>query len=277
MFRIDAHQHFWHYNPVRDAWISDDMQVLRQDFLPHQLQPLLAEANMDGCVAVQADQSEAETRFLLQLAAENDFIKGVVGWVDLQADNVSERLDYFSEFEKLKGFRHLVQSEPDDAFMLRPQFQRGIALLEQYGFTYDVLIYPKHLAYAEQLITRCPYQNFIIDHLAKPNIRAGEIEVWKKGLEKLAQHPNVYCKVSGLVTEAHWSGWKPEDFTPYLDVVTEAFGTSRLVYGSDWPVCLLAANYKAQLAVVEKYFETFSATEQALVIGNNAEQFYRLE
>lgn len=276
MFRIDAHQHFWQFDAVRDAWITEDMQVLRQDFLPQHLQPLLAQAGMDGCVAVQADQSETETSFLLQLAAENDFIKGVVGWVDLQAENVEERLEYYSQFPKLKGFRHIVQGEQDDAFMLRPSFQQGIRLLQQFGFTYDILIYPKHLPYAIELVARFPQQKFIVDHLAKPHIKRGEISFWKQEIEHLAQHPNVCCKVSGLVTEADWKGWKGNDFAPYLDVVTAAFGTHRLVYGSDWPVCLLAARYEEQLNIVQKHFETFSEAEQARIFGGNAQQFYAL-
>lgn len=276
MFCIDAHQHFWQYNAARDGWIGDDMQVLQQHFLPHHLQPLLQQAGVQGCVAVQADQSERETHFLLQLAAENDFIKGVVGWVDLQAPNVEARLAYFAQFATLKGFRHIVQAEPDDAFMLQPEFRHGISFLQQFGFTYDILIYPRHLKYAAELAALFPYQKFMVDHLAKPNIKNGAIEGWKRDLKHLAQHPNVHCKVSGLVTESNWKSWQQADFTPYLDAAAEAFGMHRLVYGSDWPVCLLAASYGQQLQLVQKHFETFSAPEQAQLFGGNAQAFYNL-
>ena len=274
--RIDAHQHFWKFNPVRDSWIGDDMQVLKQNFLPEHLQPLLQQWGIDGCVAVQADQSEVETHFLLNLAASNDFIKGVVGWIDLQAENLEERLQYFAQFGKLKGFRHIVQAEKDELFMLRPSFMRGIALLQQFHFTYDILIYPHQLQAATTLAAQFPEQKFVLDHMAKPPIKMGAIEDWKRDLKHLAQHPNVYCKVSGLVTEGDWQRWKENDFTPYLQVATEAFGTNRLMYGSDWPVCLVAATYEQQLGIVQKHFETFSETEQAQVFGGNAQQFYRL-
>lgn len=274
--RIDAHQHFWKFNPVRDSWIGDDMQVLQQNFLPEHLQPLLQQWGIDGCVAVQADQSEEETHFLLNLAASNDFIKGVVGWVDLQAENLEERLQYFAQFGKLKGFRHIVQAEKDERFMLRPSFMRGIALLQQFHFTYDILIYPHQLQAATALAAQFPDQPFVLDHMAKPLIKMGAIEDWKRDLKHLAQHPNVYCKVSGLVTEGDWQRWKEDDFIPYLNVATEAFGTNRLMYGSDWPVCLVAATYEQQLGIVQKHFETFSETEQTQVFGGNAQQFYRL-
>lgn len=274
--RIDAHQHFWKYNSQRDSWITDDMRVLRADFLPHHLAPLLQQEGFDGCVAVQADQSEEETAFLLQLAEENSFIKGVVGWVDLQSSKVEERLGHFAQAKKLKGLRHIVQAEADEQFMLRPAFMHGISLLQTFNFTYDILIYPAQLPSAEKLVAAFPHQKFIVDHLAKPIIKSGEVETWEKDLRRLAQHQNVYCKISGMVTEADWQHWNQAHFTPYLDVVTEAFGTHRLVYGSDWPVCLLAATYKQQLGIVQKYFQTFSAFEQAQIFGGNAQQFYQL-
>lgn len=274
--RIDAHQHFWNFDPVRDSWIGDDMRLLQQDFLPEHLKPLLEQHSFDGCIAVQADQSEKETHFLLALAEENDFIKGVVGWVDLQCEKLEERLHYFAQFSKLKGFRHIVQGERDEQFMLRPTFVRGIGLLQQFNFTYDILIYPNQLQAATALVAQFPQQPFILDHIAKPPIKKRAIEGWKRDLKHLAQHPNVNCKVSGLVTEGDWQHWKQEDFTPYLDVATEAFGTNRLLYGSDWPVCLIAATYEQQLSIVQKHFETFSATERAQVFGGNAQQFYRL-
>lgn len=276
MFRIDAHQHFWQFDPERDSWMGDDMKVLQQDFMPAQLQPLLQESGMDGCVAVQADQSEEESDFLLKLAANFDFIKGVVGWVDLKDEVLEKRLDAYSRFPKMKGFRHILQSEPDDAFMLQPQFQKGISLLHPYHFTYDLLVYPKHLKNVLKLVTLFPHQMFVIDHLAKPNIRMGKIKEWADDMRRIAHQPNVYCKVSGMVTEGDWKYWKKEDFDPYLDTIVQAFGTHRLMYGSDWPVCLVAATYKQQLSIVQKYFETFSASEQAQIFGGNAVQFYHL-
>lgn len=274
--RIDAHQHFWKYNPRRDSWITNNMHVLQRDFLPHHLEPLLQQQGFDGCVAVQADQSEKETDFLLQLADESPFIKGVVGWVDLQSSGIEERLHFFSQYKKLKGFRHIVQGEADEQFMQRPAYMHGISLLQAFNFTYDILIYPHQLPSAEKLVASFPYQKFIVDHLAKPHIKTGEIETWKRDLRRLAQHPNVYCKVSGLVTEAHWQQWQQHHFTPYLDVVKEAFGTHRLVYGSDWPVCLLSATYEQQLSIVQNHFQNFSETEQAQIFGGNAQQFYQL-
>jgi L-fuconolactonase len=276
MARIDAHQHFWKFDAVRDAWITDDMSVIRRDFLPADLAPILQRHGLDGCVAVQASQSEQETGFLLQLAAEHDFIRGVVGWVDLQAPDVAERLAHFRQFERLKGFRHVLQGEADRALMLRPAFQRGIAALGAAGFTYDVLIFPDQLGYAAALAAAHPQQPFVLDHLAKPYIKRGEIEGWQRDLRALAAHDNVCCKVSGLVTEADWQGWQPADFRPYLDAAFEAFGPGRLLYGSDWPVVNVAGGYDRALALLEDYLGSFSADEQQQFWGDNAARFYRL-
>ncbi len=276
MRKIDSHQHFWKYHPVKDAWITDDMNVIQRDFMPQDLLPLLQENNIDGCVAVQADQSEAETEFLLQLAAENDFIKGVVGWVDLRAENLEERLNYFSKYPKLKGFRHIVQGEPEDDFLIKADFCKGIVRLEKYNFTYDILIFPKHLPYALELAKRFPNQKFVIDHLAKPDFKQTDFSVWEKGIRAIAQCDNVYSKVSGLVTEAHWKHWKAADFTYCLDVVIEAFGLGRLMYGSDWPVSLLAASYQEAIGIVKQYFASFSKEDQEQFWGRNAIHFYHL-
>ncbi|NTS41369.1 amidohydrolase family protein [Flavisolibacter sp. BT320] len=273
---IDAHQHFWNYNPERDAWITPEMGAIRRDFLPADLSPVLMENSVESCIAVQAEQSEAETHFLLQLAEKENFIKGVVGWVDLQSPTVEERLAYFSQFQKLKGFRHILQGEAKRDLMLTPAFQNGIRHLQQYNFTYDILIYPDQLAFTETLVASFPEQKFIIDHLAKPVIKNGELEEWRKGMLALANYPNVFCKVSGMVTEADWSTWKKEDFRPYLDVVTELFTTSRLLFGSDWPVCLVAASYKDVLYIVQDYFSNFPVAEQKQVFAENAERFYNL-
>ena len=206
--KIDSHQHFWKYHPVKDAWINEDMKVIQRDFLPADLLPLLEAKYIDGCVSVQADQSEEETHFLLQLAKENDFIKGVVGWIDLRAENLEARLEYFSQYKKLKGFRHIVQGEPEVDFLLREDFCTGISKLAKYNFTYDLLIFPKHLPYATALVKRFPQQSFVIDHLAKPDFKQIDFAVWEKEIREIAACPNVMCKVSGLVTEADWNNWK---------------------------------------------------------------------
>lgn len=272
---IDAHQHFWHYNSEKHSWIDDEMAVIRKNFLPKDLQPIYTENNVQGCVAVQADQTETETNFLIDLANQNNFIKGVVGWVDLRADNIEERLTYYKQHAIVKGFRHVLQSE-EPAFMLQPHFLRGIAALKQFDFRYDILIFPKHLQAAIELVKQNPNQLFIIDHIAKPYIKAGLIDEWKKDMQAISQFENVYCKVSGMVTEADYKNWKAENFTPYLDTVVEAFGTKRILFGSDWPVCLVAASYNKMKAIVANYFSGFSISEQSNFFSNNAQQFYKL-
>lgn len=276
MIRIDSHQHFWKYHPVKDRWINEDMKVLQRDFLPSQLQPLLQQSNINGCIAVQADQSDEETQFLVSLTQENSFIKGVVGWVNLQADNIEEQLLQYQQSPIIKGFRHILQGETQRDLMLQSAFKRGISDLQKYKYTYDILIYPDQLPYASQLAAEFPQQKFVIDHLAKPRIKEREMEPWKTNIQAIARHPNVYCKLSGLVTEADWKSWKTDDFTPYLDAVVNAFGTHRIMYGSDWPVCLLAASYAEVLDIVEDYFSHFSITEKEAIFGANAARFYNL-
>lgn len=272
---IDAHQHFWHYHPDTHGWINDDMAVIRKDFLPSDLLPVLEENGVEGTVAVQADQTDKETEFLLSLAAVHDLIRGVVGWVDLRAADISERLAAYTSQKKLKGFRHILQGE-EPAFMLQPSFQNGISALKEFGYTYDILIYPKHLESAKELVKRNPDQPFVIDHIAKPNIKDGLVDEWKKGMQQLACFPNVYCKLSGMVTEADWKNWTKKDLLPYLDAVTEAFGTGRLLYGSDWPVCLVAASYEAMMQPVKEYFSSFTQSEQQQVFALNTISFYHL-
>lgn len=274
--KIDSHQHFWKYNPVKDAWITEEMKVIQKDFLPTDLKPLLIENQVDGCVAVQADQSENETRFLLDLAKDNDFIKGIVGWVDLCAENIDERLEYFCKYKKLKGFRHIIQAEADLDFMLSERFLNGISKLEKFKFTYDILIFPKHLENAVKLVERFPNQNFVIDHLAKPDFKNKEFGEWEKGIKAIAKYPNVMCKVSGLVTEADWNNWTATDFTYCLDVVTEAFGIDRLMFGSDWPVSLLAASYADSCDIAEQYFSKFPKGDQDKFWSKNTINFYQL-
>lgn len=274
---VDAHQHFWKYDAARDAWITDEMSALRRDFLPEEYERECHANGIDGSIAVQVDQSEAETHFLLDLADRRKRILGVVGWVDLRSPRIEEKLRFFSQFEKLRGFRHIAQSEPDDRFLVGSEFVRGIAQLKEFGFVYEILIYPKQLPAAMELASRFPEQRFVVDHLAKPLIKAGAREPWAGYMRAMAKNPNVFCKVSGMVTEADWLRWKPEDLRPYLDVVFEAFGPERLMYGSDWPVCLLAAKYGEVLKVVEKYVEAQASEYKQRILGGNAIQFYGLK
>ena len=275
MQRIDSHQHFWKFDPVRDAWISDDMALIQRDFYPADLAPVLAANGIDACVAVQASQSEAETDFLIEMASQNSFVKGVIGWVDLQADNLGERLQYYKKRSIVKGFRHILQAEPGE-FMLGEKFMRGISQLQSYGFTYDVLITYKQLSYAEKLIAAFPNQKFVVDHLAKPAIKAQEIEPWATNIMAIAQHKNVLCKVSGFCTEAVWANWQPADIKPYLDVAFAAFGIDRLMFGSDWPVCLVAGGYSKSIEFLQHYTEAFPRAEQDKFWGGNAALFYNL-
>jgi L-fuconolactonase len=275
--RIDAHQHFWKFDPARDTWITDAMSVLKRDFLPEELNREGRANSIDGTIAVQASQSEEETQFLLDLAKRYPGIAGVVGWVDLTSPRVAERLQFFSQFEKLCGFRHIVQSEPDDRFLLRRDFMDGISHLREFAFTYDLLIYPKQLPAAIELVAKFPEQRFVIDHLAKPRIKIGHTAAWAAHIREIAQAPNVSCKLSGMVTEAHWNHWRPQDFEPYLDIVCEAFGPERLMFGSDWPVCLLAASYRQVVQILEEYLKSYPTSVQEEVFGGNAAQFYCLK
>jgi L-fuconolactonase len=269
--RIDAHQHYWRFDPRRDGWITDEMALLRRDFLPGDAVQLL-----DGAIAVQAAQSTGETDFLLRLAATHPFIRGVVGWVDLGAPDLDVQLGQWRNAPRLKGFRHIAQGEPDE-FLVRPEIVRGIATLGQHGYSYDILIYPRQLAAAEQLVRECPGVGFVLDHCAKPAIASGEITAWRRGIERLARHPNVCCKVSGLVTEADWQGWTDGDIYPYLDAVVDAFGADRLMFGSDWPVCLVAAAYHRVVEMVEHWAARLTSVERAMLFGGTASRVYRLE
>ena len=274
--RIDSHQHFWNYHPSRQVWINDDMPGLKKDFSPQDLEIELKKCNLNGCVAVQANQAEEENNYLLHLAANYSFIKGIVGWVDLQSNAIDERLAYYKQYEKIKGFRHVIHDEPDIDFMLRPAFMNGIKELKKFGFTYDLLIYSHHLPNTIKLIKKNQEQLFVIDHLAKPAIKNNEFAYWKQQLSKVAAFPNVYCKISGMVTEARWYHWKKDDFTIYLNALVELFGTNRIMFGSDWPVCLLSASYEDMYGIVNDYFSTFSKEEQDNFFGLNAKRFYQL-
>ncbi len=274
---IDSHQHFWIYDPARHAWIDDTMTALKRDFLTGELAVQLQANDFDASIAVQADQSELETLFLLELGKNTRRIAGVVGWIDMASSRVEERLEFFSQFEKLRGFRHVAQAEPDDRFLMRSDFTHGISRLREFGFTYDILIYPKQLPAAIDLVAKFGDQRFVIDHLAKPEIKAKSITEWAAGMGEIARNPNVYCKLSGLVTEADWHHWARSDFEPYLDVVFEAFGVDRLMFGSDWPVCLLAASYKQVKDLLEDYVSRKAPAAKEKIFGANAIRFYDLK
>jgi L-fuconolactonase len=275
--KIDAHQHFWHYNPAAHIWMTDAMSGLKRDFLPEDFKPLLEGLRFEGCIAVQACQNLEETRWLLELAEASDFIRGVVGWVDLCSPAVVDQLEQFAAHNRFVGVRHIVQDEADDNFMLRDDFRRGIARLAGFGLTYDVLIFPRQLPAAIRLVQEFPQQPFVLDHIAKPPIAAGTLARWEDGVRELARLPNICCKLSGMVTEARWTEWRPADFRPYLDVVFEAFGPDRLMIGSDWPVCTLAGGFEAAMGIVINYIGQFPPAVQAGILGGNCARFYALE
>jgi L-fuconolactonase len=275
--RIDTHQHFWKYNPTEYSWITDQMKVLKRDFLPGDLLQELKGIGFDGSVAVQARQSIEETRWLLDIAGKNEFVKGVVGWIDLRSEDCENQLKEFVINRKFAGVRHVLQDEPDDRFMLSEPFLKGISRLGKYNLVYEILILPKHLPYAEELVRRFPEQQFVLDHIAKPFIKKGTITPWKDDIHKLARHPNVSCKISGMVTEANWLSWKKEDFLPYLDVVMDAFGPSRLMIGSDWPVCTVSSSYKVTMKLVIDYLLSLNQANRDLILGLNAVRIYKLQ
>ena len=252
------------------------MAFIQRTFLPEDLKPILRESNIDGTIVVQSDQSKEENIFQLANALQHDFVKGVVGWVDFQDEALEEKLIYYQEFKKMKGFRHILQGEQQRDFMLRPDFKRGIGKLKRFGYTYDILIFPDQLNHTVEFVRNFPDQPFVLDHLAKPYIKDQKIDEWRNDIKKLASLENVFCKISGMVTEAHWQNWTKEDFLPYLEVAVEAFGTSRLMYGSDWPVCLVAASYRQVFNLVQEFFSRFSQDEQDLIFGKNAVRFYNL-
>lgn len=275
--RIDAHQHFWRYNEVDYGWIGAGMEVLKCDRLPADLDPLLQAAQLDGAVAVQARSTLEETAWLLQLADQSSIIKGVVGWIDLCSPAARAQLQRFSQYPRFCGVRHIVQSEPDDRFMLRDDFLRGIALLGEFNLAYDILIFPRHLPIGYELAARFPDQTFVLDHIAKPLIKDHVIEPWAADLRRLASLPNVYCKISGLLTEADWQQWSLADFQPYLDVVFDVFTPQRIMFGSDWPVCTLADDYAAVTKLIEDYMRSLSAKDLIEVWGSTAERAYQLK
>lgn len=272
--RIDSHQHFWRYDPSQYAWITDAMGGLRRDCLPDELAPLLQAAGFDGSVAVQARQTLEETAWLLELAERHPRVQGVVGWFDLSSAELPAQLERYSAHPKLVGARHVLQDEPDDRFMLRPEFRRGMALVGEHELAYDLLLFPRHLEPAVALVDEFEDQLFVLDHIAKPAIRERVLSPWKEHLQRLAERPNVFCKLSGMVTEARWNEWRPGDFRPYLDVVLEAFGPERLMIGSDWPVCTLAGDYASTMGLVLDFVSELSEDARAGILGVNCARFY---
>ncbi len=274
--KIDAHQHFWYYSPLSHGWIDDSMDAIRRDFLPDDLYPVLQNSDIDFCIAVQAEQSENETKFLISLSQKYHWIKAVIGWVDLNADNIDAQLNYYKQYQVVKGFRHILQAEEPD-FMLAESFLKGIASLQKHQYCYELLIYPKHLKAALELVKQFPKMRFMIDHIAKPLIKTYQINEWRKGISDLANCPNVYCKLSGMVSEADWKYWKRSDFEPYIDTVKTVFGVDRIVFGSDWPVCLLAASYDEVIDIVQNYFKDYSDSDRDKIFGLNAIEFYQIK
>ncbi len=274
---IDAHHHLWSYKSSDFAWITSDMSVIARDFLPNHLHAELQRAHVDGTVAVQAIQTVEETEWLLSLARECSYLRGVVGWAPICSASFPTFLDRFKHQKKLKGLRHVIQDEPDDNFILRSDFNRGISAMAGSGLVYDILIFAKHLPAAIQFVDRQPNQVFVLDHIAKPPIKAAILEPWRSHIRQLAERKNVFCKISGVVTEANWSEWRVEDLQPYVDVILEAFGPERLMAGSDWPVCLLATTYSNWFATLHKILHSLSASEKENIFGNVASYVYHLD
>ena len=274
--RIDAHQHFWQYDPVKGGWITDEMQVIRQDFMPGDLKPLLDSHDIDGCVAVQADQSERENEFLLELTEQNTWIKGVVGWLDLKADDLTDRMEHYQQYDSFKGVRHILQAEPE-GFMTDPKFIKGVAQIGASGMTYDILTTENQLEEAIDFVKALPEMPLVIDHISKPNIAQASYDHWAKHMLKLSEFQHVNVKISGMITEADWKEWRVKDIKPYVDFCLENFGPERLMYGSDWPVCLIAGEYDQVIYAIKACLAELSISEQEAIYGKTASLFYKLK
>ncbi|ASV29557.1 amidohydrolase family protein [Maribacter cobaltidurans] len=274
---IDAHQHFWRYGTEKHAWIDDEMSSIRRDFLPSDLKPLYEENGVTGCIAVQADQTLKENDFLLEQARKHDFIKGIIGWVDLRSNELKSDLDYYAQYPRIKGYRHIVQAETDPLFLLRKEFLRGIAELQKRDLVYEILVFPHQLLAVLEFVKHFPHITFVLDHMAKPYIKQGFFESWALLMREIGQIENVNCKVSGLITEADYQNWTEQEMVPYFDLVLESFGTRRILYGSDWPVCLVAGEYKEVLALAKNFADKLSANEQVDFFYNNAQRIYNLK
>jgi L-fucono-1,5-lactonase len=275
--RIDSHQHFWRYTPAEYSWIDGPLRPLQRDFLPGDLRREMQKTSVEGAVSVEARGSTEETNRLLAVAQEHSFVRGVVGWVPLTSHDVESTLEQLSTDEHLKGLRYSIQSEPDEMFVSRGDFNSGIALLHRFNLAFDILIFAKHLPQTIRFVDRHPRQVFILDHIAKPRIRENVLEPWRTHLQELARRQNVYCKLSGLVTEAHFTGWTEEQLKPYLGTVLEAFGPKRLMFGSDWPVCTVAATYERWFGIVNRWVGRLSPPEREEIFGGTATRAYRLE
>jgi L-fuconolactonase len=273
--RIDAHQHFWFYDPVRYSWITEEMQAIQWDFLPRALKPLLDEHRMDGCVAVQADQSELETGILVGFAHDHSWVKGVVGWVDLLGEELEDRLAHWKQFEAFKGVRHILQAEPR-GFMTAAPFLKGLRTLARHDLTYDILTTEDQLEEAWDMVRALPEMKLVMDHISKPRIREASFDHWARYMKLFAERDYITVKLSGLVTEANWKQWTQADFAPYLDFCLENFGPRRLMFGSDWPVCLLAGHYEAVIQIVETAIADLSEDERTWIMGQTAVDFYNL-
>ena len=273
---IDSHQHFWQLGRFDYPWMNSSLGVLYRDYLPDQLEPILARNGVGKTVLVQASNSVEESRWLLKLADEHAFIGGVVGWVDLISDDVNRQLDELVSHPKFKGVRHLVESEPADDWLVQPQVLRGLKRLSAYGVSYDLLVHTRHLMHIQKVVDACPDLKLVVDHMAKPPIAKGTIETWRQELREVAANENIHCKLSGLVTEANRTSWTTGDLRPYVDCALELFGSSRLLFGSDHPVCLLAASYDRVLESFGELLTELSADEQERIFARNAAEFYRL-
>ena len=274
--RIDAHQHFWKYTPATHGWINDEMSVIRKDFLPNDLEPILSKHHIDGTIAVQADESINETAFLLSLSEKHDFIKAVVGWIDLRSTEVNDQLAYYKQFNKIVGFRCIMQGQPDEAYLSNTNFIKNLNSLKEFNYTYDLLVYHHQLPSLLKLIDKVPENKLILDHIGKPNIKEKKFSKWKENIFELAKHPGIYCKLSGMITEANYSTWIYDDIVPYMDVVGEAFGTDRICFGSDWPVCLVAGQYDKMIGIVEKWASQLNSKTQEQIFGLNTCTFYNI-
>ncbi len=274
---IDSHQHFWTYNVNRDVWITEEMGRIRKNFYPNDSVELFAQNQIDGCIAVQADSSEEETFFLISLAEQSEFIKGIVGWVDLQSINIESQLTYFSQFEKIVGFRHVVQSESDPNFLARPNFLKGVQLLDTFDFSYDLLIYPNQLNAGIEFCKKNANQRIVLDHLAKPPIKSGDISEWKKDIEKFKELENVSAKISGLITEAEWFNYNEKDILHIIEIALEVFGSDRLMFGTDYPVVLVADELSNWVKTFNKSISQLSSNEIKKITTDNCLQFYKID
>jgi L-fuconolactonase len=276
MIRIDTHQHFWRYRSESYAWIDARMSALQRDFSPADLQPALNAAGIDGTIAVEARGHLEETEHLLSIAERTPFVRGVVGWLPLTEPSAAALLERYASRPKLRGLRHWLGASSDLSYMFGEAVQRGVALLAPTGLSFDLMLWPPQLASAPAFVDRHPNQVFILDHLAKPYVESAQIEPWRTDLRELAKRPNVYCKLSGLTTEAHWLDWRPSDLAPYLDVALEAFTPRRLMFGSDWPVCTLATSYVGWADTVAHWASELSAADRDRIFGGTALEVYRL-